>query len=304
MLPLRLVRWGWTVRPSAAAVLQRPSARPKVTISGGGAFAPAFRSTWDTADLGTDIDDIKDGGIWPQSSGGSATLVLEVATSTDIVASPPRTKCLKVKWEQIGRAGNVEKSIDVPDLTTPLYHAFLALVAPGSAWNAQAMNHPQNLDVTTIQCVFWKIGGPTTSTTWKTGIVYDNPSEGIQKTFNSPTLSYATVYAFKYRRDLIQTSPTIQQRVFPFIYSYPDMTLLYDADDYILQGGSTTLQEWYDAGNYNTIEDGGGRLAAEIARRFIFGNEDPDGATGDPRHYAFWDIVADDADIPSQWWTL
>lgn len=224
--------------------------------------------------------------------------IMHVVTGGDVPAGCPTARALRVRWRTTGEAKNVRKIVNVPDFSN-LWHRFYAYV--DGNWDApHSMNHPHNIDVNelvpVIQTVMWKIGhsGADPAGTYRPGMTFAQHSDGGSQRFATPPMiAHEAWNRFEYYREIINQSP-LHMRTWPHVYD-TDGSLLYDADDFIMgHDAGMTLREWYeDEGHYQIVTGNGSTItAAQAARRFIFGNEDPDSASGPQRDYYFAAVAA------------
>lgn len=246
--------------------------------------APSFdwkhHSDWRTA-TGSTQNALGDGGKWNAPASSS---VLEVIAGS-VVGWERTANVFNIKWFQTGLFGNIDRTIAGISDGQNWWHRAWWRVDPG--WTTgQIMGHPHNVNVNPIQFVYANVVGQATG--YRTEYrAFAHTEGGGQKIFSSPgtpSLLHNTWHRKEFFHEIVSwDEEEVLMRIYPYIYDDGEPgTLLYDADDYM--SGAQSLTAWYNAGHsfrLTSVVDG--LTAAQLARRYIYGNEDPN-ASGGPKN--------------------
>ncbi len=239
----------------------------------------AFQSLWSNA--GTSIAAVTDGGLWPILACG--TVYQNVMS---VVAGAPLGFTETPNVLRVRMAGQdcamLQRDGIIPASTTHWGRFYIRNDEFGTS-NTHPVAYHNVHGADPIQAVPLQRFANIQNGSWQIGI----PTAGNYpfNRYYTPLLPNGVWYRFEWEMRYL-TATTF--RFYPRIYNLAD-SLLYDASNLRVEGGSSTLQQWYDQGNFNSLGgNGSAGTAAQLARNFGLGNEGPSSAsnTGGSWYYA------------------
>lgn len=265
----------WTRAQVSVCVVARDTAAapplPSSPSSDSAAASPlAFASDWSFA-LGSTEAAVKDGERWPALTCiRTFPNVLTVILGAE-VGFPLGGNVLRVQMRGPTDCGMLQKNDAVPISTTHWGRFYVRNDERGTK-NDHPVAYHNIHGSADIQGVPFARFANRLANGWQPGVVGDAPYPNNK--WYGPALENGRWYRYEWQMEYVSATET---RVWPRIYAM-DGTLLFDAGDFVNDGGRYTLAEWYAAGGTITLANGGAP-DPELARNFGMGNEGPGSST-------------------------